>query len=146
MNPQCVFRKLLVNIEMMVFIFSESELLITEWKIMSSNPYLSIFPNKVPSFLKKFLGALSKYLVRLKLLQKLCNSSNQLGSKHHSLSETHLVSSLACTQPITIQCGGQPDCHTVFIWLGHGLLEFYQSNSSSPWLTLVCAKEKAKCP
>ena len=107
MNPQCVFRKLLIDIEMMVFIFSESELLITEWKIMSSNPYLSIFPNKVPSFLKKFLGALSKYLVRLKLLQKLCNSSNQLGSKHHSLSETHLVSSLACTQPITIQCGGK---------------------------------------
>ena len=56
---QCVFRKLLKNIKMVVFIFSESELLITDWKIVSSNPYLSIFPSKIPLFLSKFLaGAL----------------------------------------------------------------------------------------
>ena len=95
---QCVFRKLLKNIKMVVFIFSESELLITDWKIVSSNPYLSIFPSKIPLFLSKFLaGALWKYLVRLTLLLKFCNSSNQLGSKHYSLSQTHLVSSLVRT-------------------------------------------------
>ena len=95
---QCVFRKLLKNIKMVVFIFSESELLITDWKIVSSNPYLSIFLSKIPLFLSKFLaGALWKYLVRLTLLLKFCNSSNQLGSKHYSLSQTHLVSSLVRT-------------------------------------------------
>ena len=56
------------NIEIMVFVFSESYLLITDWQFASSNPHLFIFPNKVLLFLSKFLGALWKYLLRLKLL------------------------------------------------------------------------------
>ena len=49
------------------------------------------------SILSKFPGALWKYLVRLKLHQKVCDSSDRLGGKHHSLSHNHLVFSMVCT-------------------------------------------------